>query len=61
MGVSLADGGHYKFGVLPFEDGEFADWYHVKDIIEDMDGSLWVATGNCGIIHITETYSIPKR
>ncbi|MCD8093356.1 MAG: response regulator [Bacteroides sp.] len=60
MGVSLADGGHYKFGVLPFEDGEFADWYHVKDIIEDMDGSLWVATGNCGIIHITGNIQHPE-
>lgn len=53
MGVSLADGGYYKFGVLPFENGGVADWYHIKDIIEDNDGSIWIATANCGIIHVT--------
>ena len=52
MGVSLPDGGYYKFGVLSFENGGMADWYHVKDFIEDIDGSIWCATANCGIIHI---------
>lgn len=53
MGVSLADGGYYKFGVMPFENGGIADWYHIKDVVEDIDGSIWIATANCGIIHIT--------
>lgn len=60
MGVSLADGGFYKFGVLPFENGGLADWYHVRDIVEDTDGSILVATGNCGIIHITGNVQHPE-
>ena len=60
MGVSLADGGFYKFGVLPFEKGGFAGWFHAKDIVEDADGSIWIATANCGIIHITGNVQHPE-
>lgn len=60
LGVSLADGGFYKFGMLPFEDKSTASWYHVRDIVEDADGSIWIATGNCGIIHICGDASRPE-
>ncbi|MEL5894796.1 two-component regulator propeller domain-containing protein [Bacteroides sp. GD17] len=60
MGVSLAGGGHYRFSALPFDGGDFVDWYHIKDIVEDMDGSIWVATANCGIIHITGNVQHPE-
>lgn len=60
MGVSRADGGFYKFGTLPFEDGRVAGWYHVRDIVEDTDGSIWVATGNCGIVHVYGDISHPE-
>lgn len=52
MGVCLADGSGYKLGILSFEDGGMTDWFHVKDMAEDKDGTLWVATANCGIIRI---------
>lgn len=52
LGVNLEDGGYYKFGVMPFENGGVSTWYHVRDIVEDIDGSVWVATANCGIIHV---------
>lgn len=60
MGVSLADSSFYKFNVLPFENGGMASWYHVRDIIEDADGSIWIATGNYGIIHIRGDISRPE-
>lgn len=60
MGVSLADGGYYKFGVMPFENGGSVGWYHIKDIVEDTDGSIWIATANCGIIHITGNVEQPE-
>lgn len=52
MGVSLADGRYHKFGTLSFVGGGEAGWYHVKDIAEDKDGGIWIATANCGIIRI---------
>ena len=30
MGISLADGGHYRFGTLSFAGGGLADWYHKR-------------------------------
>lgn len=60
MGVSLADGGYYRFGILTFENGKAADWYHVKDIVEDTDGSFWIATANCGIIHVRGNIQHPE-
>lgn len=60
MGISLADGGHYRFGTLSFAGGGLADWYHVKDIVEDADGSFWIATANYGIIHIMGDVQHPE-
>lgn len=37
-----------------------ADWYHVKDIVEDADGSFWIATANYGIIHIMGDVQHPE-
>ena len=60
MGVSLDDGGFHRFNTLPFEDGTTVSWYHVRDIVEDADGSMWVATGNCGIVHVCGDISRPE-
>lgn len=60
MGVSLAGGGHYNFGTLVFGNGGTANWYHIKDIVEDVDGSIWIATANCGIIHIKGDVQHPE-
>ena len=62
MGISLADGGHYRFGTLSFAGGGLADWYHVKDIVEDADGSFWIATANYGIIPVSYTHlTLPTK
>lgn len=60
MGVSLSEGGYYRFGRMGFEDGASADWYHVKDLEEDTDGTIWVSTANCGIIRITGNVEKPE-
>ena len=43
-----------------FAGGGLADWYHVKDIVEDADGSFWIATANYGIIHIMGDVQHPE-
>ena len=53
LGISMADGTGYKFGMMDFGDGFSSDWLFVKDIIEDKDHSIWIATSNYGIVHIT--------
>ena len=60
MGVRLADGRCYKFDQLVFENGGESYWYYVRDIIEDQDGSIWVATSNCGIIHMVGDVRSPE-
>ena len=60
MGVSLAGGRHYKWGTLRFENGGECKWYQVLDICEDRDGSLWVATSNCGILHLVGDLQTPE-
>lgn len=53
LGVSMANGKSYKFSTMKFGDSLSADWIFVRDIIEDTDQSMWLATANYGIIHIT--------
>lgn len=53
LGVSLADGTGYRFGKMEFADSLSIDWLYVRDIIRDTDNSIWVATSNFGLIHIT--------
>lgn len=52
MGVSLADGTGYCFETMNFSDSLSTDWIYVRDIVKDMDNSVWLATSNFGIIHI---------
>ena len=60
LGVSLAGGEHHKFEALAFENGGGSDWYQVMDICEDRDGSIWVATSNCGILHLVGNVQSPR-
>lgn len=60
LGVYLSDSRHYQFGRMDFDDGTHADWYHVKEFQEDTDGSIWIATANCGILHITGDVAHPE-
>ena len=60
LGVSLAGGEHHKFEALAFENGGGSDWYQVLDICEDRDGSIWVATSNCGILHLVGNVQSPR-
>lgn len=53
LGVSLANGKGYCLGRMEFTDSLSADWIYVRDIIRDVDRSIWVATSNMGLIHIT--------
>lgn len=52
LGVSLSDGKSFLFETMDFEDKLSTDWIYVRDIAEDTDKSMWVATANYGIIHI---------
>lgn len=38
---------------MNFNDSLSAGWIYVRDIIKDMDSSVWLATSNLGVIHIT--------
>ncbi len=60
LSVSLADGGSYRFGWMDFGGGQGNDWFYVRDIIADADGSIWVATANYGIVHITGDVRHPE-
>lgn len=60
LGIRMADGNGYKFGWMDFGDGYSTNWIFVKDIIEDKDHSIWIATSNFGIIHITGDFSQPS-
>ncbi|MBQ8673021.1 MAG: response regulator [Bacteroides sp.] len=51
-GVSYADGTFHRFGILNCKNAAPLEWYYVINIVEDTDGSIWLATRNCGIIHI---------
>ena len=53
IGVRLADGTDYRFETMNFNDSLSAGWIYVRDIIKDMDSSVWLATSNLGVIHIT--------
>ena len=53
LGVSLADGTSYRFDKMQFADSLSADWIYVRDIVKETDHSVWVATSNWGVIHIT--------
>ncbi len=61
LGVRFADGSSYCFDVLNFENTERTlSGYCVQDIIEDADGTLWLATTNNGLIHIYGDFHRPK-
>lgn len=60
MGISYNDGSSYHFGDIQFEDGNVTSWYAVEQILEDVDGSFWIATANMGLIHITGDIMQPK-
>lgn len=60
LGVSLSDGKSFLFETMNFEDKLSTDWIYVRDIIEDTDKSMWVATANYGIIHIAGDVRQPK-
>ena len=53
IGVRLADGTDYRFETMNFNDSLSAGLIYVRDIIKDMDSSVWLATSNLGVIHIT--------
>lgn len=53
LGVRLADGTGHRFESMQFTDSLSTDWLHVRDIVRAPDNSIWVATSNFGIIHIT--------
>lgn len=53
LGVSMADGSSFRFGKMNFSDSLSANWIYVRDIVKDMDNSIWLATSNFGVIHIT--------
>lgn len=59
LGVCLPNDKSYLFGKIDFDDGASTDYYYVKDILEDKDGSIWVATSNCGMIHIVGDIARP--
>ena len=61
MGVNMSNGEHYKFGKFIFENGGESNWYHVLDVEEDCDGSFWIATSNCGIIHLVGDVQSPEK
>ncbi|MDO4164462.1 MAG: two-component regulator propeller domain-containing protein [Bacteroides sp.] len=60
LGVSYADGRHYKFEEIRCEDGSKLDWYYPVSIVEDTDGSIWMATANCGIVHVQGNVCHPQ-
>lgn len=45
---------------MDFGDGLSTSWIYVRDIIEDIDHSIWLATGNMGLIHITGDINEPS-
>ena len=53
IGVRLSDGTDYRFETMNFNDSLSAGWIYVRDIVQDMDNSVWLATYNFGVIHIT--------
>ena len=53
IGVRLSDGTDYRFETMNFNDSLSAGWIYVRDIVQDMDNSVWLATSNFGVIHIT--------
>ena len=60
LGVQLANGEGMMLKAMKFQDGTLQDWIYVRDIIEDSDNSMWIATSNYGLIHITGSISNPK-
>lgn len=53
LGVRMADGTDYRFDEMNFNDSISTNGIYVRDIIKDMDNSIWLATSNYGIVHIT--------
>ncbi|KAA6340074.1 Sensor histidine kinase TodS [termite gut metagenome] len=52
VGVKRADGKGYIFGSMMVENDNL-EWCYVRDITEDADGNIWLATNNWGIIRIS--------
>lgn len=52
LNVLKADGGQLHWDSLDFENGGSCRDLNIKDCIEDIDGSWWVATSNCGVVHV---------
>lgn len=72
LGIRFADGTGYRFDNMVFADSLSSGWINVRDILQDTDNSVWVATANQGLIHITgdirrpstltyENYSLRNR
>lgn len=59
VGVQFANGKEYLFGPMTFTDGARQNWIYVRDIIEDADNSIWIATSNYGLVHITGNMNNP--
>lgn len=60
LGVSMKDGNSYCFNEITFDDNLSTKWIYVRDIIEDIDNSIWLATSNFGVIHITGNIHQPS-
>lgn len=60
LSVSLSGGKSYNFGTMAFEDGQSNSWFYVRDIIADVDKSIWVATSNYGVVHIMGDIKKPE-
>jgi len=62
LGVRFADGSSYCFRDFHFEkDNVTLNWYYIRDIIEDTNGTLWLATSNYGLIHLQGNYRDPQK
>lgn len=58
LGVRYRDGREYCFDRLPGADKLFSK--EITTLAEDNDGSLWLATNNNGIIHVTGNMERPE-
>lgn len=58
LGVRYRDGREYCIGQLPGADELLSK--EITSIIEDNDGSLWLATNNNGIVHVTGNLEQPE-
>lgn len=58
LGVRYRDGREYCFNRLPKMDGVLSK--EITCVMEDNDGSLWLATNNNGIVHLTGNMEQPE-